>query len=401
MIINPFFALLSVYIAGNFYALIAGLNQGGFFAFGIFNEIHPLSFILSFFIQLIFLSSIVAFYFYGVVNYKKQIFLDNFYGYVLLILKIFFLIFFLVTGSGRAGSAFEFEEPSLVNYFFVLTQPDLLYFIVAIFLKSTRLFFAISLLFLISLLLRGWMGAVLFLAIAFLVRFYPYRLAAKNLPFFILFFIVLVGLLPILDSIKWSMRVHMSAPEFFANLFLMNYLEVFPVVVQSVVDRFSHINHVAYVLENSSALWSSLVNGNFSWFFNAGIPRALYCFIYDCPSEISVYLAEQLSGLPNLTWNVDVGAAGWLVVLGVYSSILIIFVFILLFFGVTIFGSLYGFNGVLLFAILSLIYLFHGWIGAFINVVLYGFIFYFIAFYFSGKSSKNFLNVKRPAGSYN
>lgn len=400
MLNNPFALLLVAYFSANTYALILGFLNGGFNIFGNFYPINFEYFIIAYTIQLIGLAVFYFAYVAASITYSNKKNLDDSYGYFLIAISFIFLVFSQYTGAHRAGSGFSFPDGSIekyINFLFVILQPDLLFLIIAPFIKSARLFLIAATIFTASLLLRGWMGAVLLLICVVLIRYYPLRITLRNLFTSIAVLMVIILLLPFLDAIKWSMRVGATLGDLYAIFVDIDYFAVFGVVIESVVARFQNLNIVAYVAANSDYFLSALLNNDFLWFYHAGILSSAYCRISSCAPDVGVYLAESITGYSALTWNVDVGISGWLLILDMYFPVFILYCLVLLAIGYIVFGRLFGIRGVLLFSTLSLIYLFHGWIGSIVNVVIYGSVFYFILRTFHKNPRISNLTPKPPA----
>ncbi|OWK39238.1 hypothetical protein PSOLE_40700 [Pseudomonas oleovorans subsp. oleovorans] len=376
MTINPVVLLFFLYASANSYAFYLLIANGGFSVFGEFFLIDSAVSISVFLIQIFLLLFFLVLYRFFAQAGRPRLELKNKYGYFLLFVTFAFFCFNQVTGAGRAGTGFSFEGGSILNIIFVLLQPDLLFFFIAPFLRSNRLFYIVTCVFFISLLSRGWMGSVLFLFVVYLVRFYPVRITARNFIYlaFLGFFVVMS--LPFLDGIKWGMRSGMSLSEVFNQVLSGNYFDILLVVLESVVSRFQNINYAAYALQNSEFFHVSLLQGDFLWFFQDGIINSIYCKLNSCAVDLNLFSAETLYGETGLTWNIDPGLSGWISVLYEYVVFFFLFMCFLLLLSYRAFSRLYGLQGSLLLGCFVYIYLFHGWLGAFYNLVLYGLFFY-------------------------
>ena len=116
------------------------------------------------------------------------------------------------------------------------------------------------------------------------------------------------------------------------------------------------------------------MEGNFLWFYQAGMLQSIYCRINFCAIDLNLFSAEKIYGESGLTWNIDPGLTGWVSLLYGYIVIFIAFMLGLLLLAYRLFYRLYGHQGVLLLACFSYIYFFHGWLGAFYNLILYAFL---------------------------
>ncbi|MBL0446257.1 oligosaccharide repeat unit polymerase [Aeromonas veronii] len=375
MTLNPVLLLFLLYSSANSYAFYLLLKNGGFIAFDRFFLIDSVVSVSAFLIQIFLLLFFLVLYRFFAQGGRPRLELKNGYGYFLLFLTAAFLCFNQVTGAGRAGSGFSFGGESILNIIFILLQPDLLFFLIAPFLRSSRLFNVISFAFLISMLSRGWMGSVLLLLIVYLVRFYPVRITVRSFFYlaFLGFFVVIA--LPFLDGIKWGMRSGISLFEVYSQVLSKNYFEIIGVVLDSVISRFQNINYAAYALQNSDFFHYSLLQGDFLWFYQGGIINSVYCKLNSCVVDLNIFSAETLYGETGLAWNIDPGLTGWISFLYGYVIFFFLFMILLLLLSYRAFSKFYGFQGSLLLGCFVYMYFFHGWLGAFYNFVLYGLFF--------------------------
>ncbi len=378
MILNPFYILILIYTVGNTVSFIKIISAGGFYVFDNFWYISTEITILSYLLQLFFLISIYSFYRISLYKNYQNRQLNNNWGYFLLFITTLFFIFNLMTGAGKAGSGFSFEGGSFVNIIFVLLQPDLLFFIIAPFLISKRLFWLSVLIYFMSLLSRGWMGAIFLIFIVYLIREYPLKLNIKRSLVFLTFIIIVMLSLPLLDALKWGLRLDLTLDQIILDLTNRNYFETFYIVIDSVVSRFQNLTYVAYVIENREFYLDALLSGEVIWFYQGGIINSIYCKIASCAPDLNLYVASTMINDYTISWNVDPGVSGWIGLLGFYSIYFFVFSFFLLIISYLIYKRMYGTKGVLLLGVFSLLYFFHGWFNAFYNVIIYGFIFFLI-----------------------
>lgn len=378
MTINPVYLLLGIYFFSNFYAFVTALANQGFYAFNNYYKISNGELVLAFVLQFFSFVVLLLFFNGSYKRYRNRIIeLGSGWGGGLLILITSFFIFNQVFGSGLAGSGFKFEDRNLLNYFFVIIQPDIWFFLIAPHLKSSRQFCWCAVFYLISLTTRGWMGGVMLIGLMALIRYYPVKLKFKTFfPFFLMGLLV-VALLPFLDAFKWGFRSGLTIHELFEIVSAFNYLDVFGVVSQSVIDRFNNYNYVAFAIHEREVFFKELLSGNVNWFFQSGILSNIYCNIFSCGKDIGVFSAELVSGLDELSWNIDIGVSGWLAVLGWASFVYIIFSICLLYFGYFLYGRM-GAKGVMVFGVFCFVYFFHGWNGAFVNTIIYAVVFSFL-----------------------
>ena len=132
--------------------------------------------------------------------------LGNPVGLLLLILQIAYIAFFLITGTGVAGSTNRSD--SALSPLFVLISVDPLLFLYYGFYRSSRLFFPNLIVWVLSNVLRGWNGIfiiIIFMESARLMR--SGKLRFRHLLFATA--LVVFGY-PVLWSLKWEVRQVLS-----------------------------------------------------------------------------------------------------------------------------------------------------------------------------------------------
>lgn len=388
MVLSPVYFLVLIYFLANSYSAYNLLRNNGFEAFGEFFYIDSSVAIFSYILQVFFLLVLFLYYFFYASKKKVKRILSNNFGYFLFFLTVAYFIFNQLTGAGRAGSGFSFNGGSLLNIFFVLLQPDLLFLIIAPFLRSSRIFHLVSIVYFVSLLSRGWMGSVLLLVLIYLIRYYPVRLKLKNIYIFVFLGLVVFFSLPFLDGLKWGMRNGLAFFEIIEQVLSKDYFEVLAVVVESVLGRFQNINYAAYTLQHNNLFHNALLQGDFVWFYQAGMPHSIYCKLSSCSPDLNLFSAETIYGEKGLTWNIDPGLTGWFFLLNGFAVFFLMFLMLLLSFSYRTFCKVYGHKGIMLLACFSYVYLFHGWLGAFYNLILYAvFLSLLIRFKFTKKKA--------------
>lgn len=381
MTVNPVISLFYLYLFANFIALVQGINDGGLILEGHFFEIEASSLVFSFLLQvLILLSFLLVFKFFHSRFSFKEITYGKGWGWFLLILQISFLFFNLKTGVNIAGDDTRIEGGSFLNYIFILLQPDVLFVLIGVLLLSGRLFFINMIVFLISMVLRGWMGGFFIVIFMVFARYYPVRISLRNL-FFLLFITMLfILMLPAIIDIKWSMRQGVSFASFFSGVSSSFSIEKYSLAVSYLLNRFQHLGHVALLFENSDKLYFDLSNGVFSSYWFDGLPQyAVLKFLGLEQYKLNSYMVEYFFGLENPTWNTNPGVAGWLFILHdkvVFMALYLFFVVVAPFYFIRRYA---GNTLLMLVACFSITYLFHGWFGAYFNIIFYGLILVFIS----------------------
>lgn len=374
MVANPVILLLILYFTANFFALLNGISLGGFYFYDNFYNVSTSTYISAFFLQCIFTVLIFVFWRFAKIKYKNiegGLEIRNGGAVFLGCLQIAFILFVLFTGAGKAGSDFKFESGNIFNYFFILTKPDVLVLILAPFLISNRAYWVVIFIYFISLLIRGWMGAIFFIIILTIIRFYPIRISLSKLPGIFIISLFILLLLPVLEAFKWGMRGDIELSALFGQVFDTISLDLYFKVIEYVISRFSHVDNVALIVQNSNLFADSFSKNEFRSLFFSGVVYESICRLAgDCPTELGTYLAMQFYDSPG-SWNADPGLFSWFYIDGLQSIVLVLIFIPFFILMLKLLAKYFGLKGILLFLSFSIIYLYHGWYGAFQDFFLY------------------------------
>lgn len=319
---------------------------------------------------------------------------------ILALLQLSFLAFNTYYGVNIAGVEDESQGNAVLRLFYSAVQPDLIFLIVCIGIKSDRWFWLNAGIYGISLLLRSWIGGLYLIAVVVAIRQYPISLSRKSLKYSSLVLAVGLAVLPLITSVKWFIRSGAGIDDALEFLRDIGYGNYFVDSLFYVVNRFQHLGHVALLAENSRSLNEAYESGAFIPYWMDAAPQWLFMRLNGIDIvTINKFIVRYIFDSDNSAYATNPGIAGWFFVLQ-YKTILFI-VFLL---GITIVPSIVvlryaGFKYFLLVSCFSLIYLFHGWIGAYANMVLY--LMAFVLFRFvMGRPvvSAHHRRMARPAG---
>ncbi|HGS5456361.1 TPA: oligosaccharide repeat unit polymerase [Vibrio cholerae] len=374
MTVNPVLSLFCLYLFANFIALVQGVNDGGLVLERYFFELKTTSLVYSFLLQTIILLLLIGLYrFFTTKGNCKKITYGKRWGWFLIIVQISFLIFNIKTGVNIAGNGKRIEGGSIINYVFILLQPDILFILVGVSLLSGRLFLINLIIFLVSMALRGWMSGSFIIFFMALSRYYPVRISLRSLFCFLFLVMLFILVLPVIIDMKWSMRQGVSVGEFFSSVFNSFSAEKYNLVIGYLLNRFQHLGHVALLLENTDKLYFDFSNGLFSSYWMDGLPQHTISKIFGFEQyKLNSYMVEYFFGIEDPTWNTNPGLAGWIFILQekvVFMALYLFFVVVAPFYFI---GRYAGSTMLMLIACFSIVYLFHGWFGAYFNIMFYG-----------------------------
>ncbi|EIV0210497.1 O121 family O-antigen polymerase, partial [Escherichia coli] len=331
------------------------------------------SLIYSFLLQaicLIFLYYIYK-YFTNRISYPPLTFKAK-WGRALLIIQIAFIIFNTQMGVNTAGSVERIEGQSLSNYLFIILQPDILVAVISVCLNSGFLFWTNILVYLLSMFLRGWMGGTFVILFLILSRYQNLRISLKTFLVSLCSLLLLFSILPALIEAKWAMRTGISLSVFISNMSSYVTPENYYAGINYLLNRFQHVGHLALIYENADDLFKKYNAGYFSSYYMDGIPQYLLVKMYNLDMyKLSFYLVQYFFDITEPTWNINTGVVGWLYILRYESILFAFYIMLLLLIPYYVVSRFAGKRMLSVLACFSIIYLFHGWLGAYVNLAFY------------------------------
>ncbi len=304
-------------------------------------------------------------------SYKVEKYLSIF----VLILQLSFLIFNILTGTGVAGSTAKTN--SMIKYIFILFSPDIFFYILYGFARDNKLFKYNLIIYLVSNLLRGWMGCLFFVSVMELYILYKRYGISKKLLFFIFSLIsILLALLPYIVALKWAMR-RVAATISIGSILNLNGVDYSKSLFDSInylFGRFQELSNIYLFLENLNIFQVARNHGEFVSSFSVGLPQMLIYKIFgwnytNLPTYF-VYVMNPNFDISNISTNVQVGYAG-LLLSEPYLCCLFFFYSILLVLFASYFSNKIGGKYMNFVSWYSLVvFLLHGWLGAYIGYIL-------------------------------
>src|SRR5690606_21772024 len=221
----------------------------------------------------------------------------------------------------------------------------------------------------------GWMGGFFIVFIMVFARYSPVRISLYNMFFLLLFLVLFVLMLPAIIDMKWSMRQGVSFGDFFSNVSSSFSVDSYGLVVSYLLNRFQHLGHVALLLENSDKIYFDFSNGLFLSYWMDGLPQyAVLKFFGLEQYKLNSYMVEYLFGVEDPTWNTNPGVVGWMFILKEKVVLMALYLFFVVVASFYFIGRYAGSRMLALIACFSIVYLFHGWFGAYFNIIFYGLI---------------------------
>ena len=371
--INPFYLLVSFYLFINFiFAFIGFKNNVVDIELSLFN-LKSQSFFIAYILQ--FFSCLLILLFYFIFKSYKKNYKSDLIGskkaFFLFFFQLCFLMYNSYYGTNIAGASIKASN-SIFNMFFVLLPADLFYILFAPYLKSNKWFLLNSLLYVISNTLRGWMGAILLAFFVYLCRKEEIKITIKSFINYFIFLIIIVLLIPYLFLLKWMVRSSDSLLSVFEIVNKDSYFSLLGDGLYYVFNRFQHNYHVALIWENSEKLVLAYKSGKILQYWGEGVIQTIFIKILNLGEmkslgQTMVYSLFYSQG----TWNSNPGLAGWLIVLQEYFILYILYISFILYLGFYIAKKFYDNKMFLILSVFSVFYLFHGWIGTYVTMIVY------------------------------
>lgn len=377
---NPFYVLVCTYFSANLYAGLFAISTGEISLDGRVFEFHPQVILMALVVQAGFLFLISALYsFLKDKFHQGSLYLGAWAGLILFFIQISYLFFGLINGLYMAGSEARPENFSLLHVIFIIAQPDILYVVVGVLLSSNRFFWANSVLFLISMVLRGWMAGFMVVFVMVFCRYRSVSKAGLSIAFLLIFFLFVS--LPFIVEYKWAARSGGGIDQAIQNVLDFGYVSSLAESASYLADRFQHVGHVALILDNLAEFHNEYNSGAIMSFWLDGMPQTIYMKLigYEPPWRLNNYIVGEFYNVSDSVWNTHPGLAGWLLVLGDEFFMLFLYLAACFFVPLCWLARYGGERLLLVLSCFSIIYLYHGWIGIYFNMILYSLVIVFIS----------------------
>lgn len=376
VIVNPFIMLLGVYGIANIYALYIFTTSKSIKVDMVPFDFRNIEAVLA---SLgLFSSLVVCWVVYSISRrFRKpstELYFGSLVGLFVFALQIAYVIYSYTFGVNIAGV--EKSIDGALKYLFYIFQSDYIFIAVSVGLKSNRWFTANALVYLISTLLRGWTGGIMILLIVIFCRNYPIHLNPRRIFSSLMLVVAFMAALPFIVEAKWAVRAGSNVSLALSNVVGSGYIDYVISSLDSVINRFQHLGHVALLVRDSLYMNSEYKAGQFTQFWHDGVPQQFVLKLIGVEHyTLDRYMVSHYYGNESTATNTNPGVGGWLFVLREQA---ILFVAYLAIITIPVYAFILRYAGeryLLLIASFSLIYLWHGWIGAYITLVTYMLIF--------------------------
>lgn len=371
---NIFYFLLIFYFIINTAFFIFGLSANYVVVeFDLFS-ISKSDLIVAYLVQLVTFLTIFLSYFLiskSNIENKKNICISDAWSFFLLIWQILFCLFNYYYGVNLAG-VYGGNPNAILNYIFIFFPADVLFLIMSIHLKSNKMFVLNNVVYLFSNLIRGWMSAPLIFIILFFIRKGSMRVDIKNLIVILGIFLILLFLTPFLFELKWIARSNSLYSGVINNVLDRGYFESLNLTLTYIFSRFQHIYHVALLSQKSDFFYMLYENGRILPYWSEGFLQNIIIKLLniEVADTLGLNVARNVFSSQE-EWSANAGLSGWVFVLQekfVFFYAYILFILLIPFY---IVKKYLGNKSLMLMGVFSIFYLFHGWIGSYLSLVIF------------------------------
>ncbi len=370
--IKPFYTVVILYVFANSLFLVLGLLNNNLInmEFSTFYVVTN-TLLYAFFLQLLALSFIIFIYScFKNKKFNEDYFCGKINGFFLFFWQFLFLMFAIFLGVGVVG------DNNKSNQFLVrlsnFISADILYILISPSLRSNKLFVLNTILYLISSIVRGWLGGIIIAFFTYLCRVGGLKVNLRLLFYCFVFFLILLLLSPFLIDLKFNIR---SGKNFEFDLKTKS--DKLEIALDYLLGRFQHLGHTALLIEHADSYRELYKENKILPYWLEGIlQNFIYKFLGN--QELLTYsnmmAVRDFGAYTSEAWNANTGLSGWFVLLQEKSIVLLIYWGVLIF---SFFSFLYKYANRQLFNIISVfmvIYLYHGWFGAFFNLMMLAFL---------------------------
>lgn len=381
LVVSPFYLLVIIYVVANVFSGFVALDDGGMTLEGKYFTLSENSILWAMCSQLIVIIFFVFLYIiFKPSKVRRNLEFGNGVAAALVFLQVIYMLFNIYYGVNIAGAERSSAPNAIISYLFVFLQPDILFCMVAVCLRSTKFVYLNIAIYLVSTISRGWMGGVLIVAVLVFCRFYPVKLKLRNLFFLALVFVAMILMLPFLIEAKWVMRMGEPVVNVFARVSDFGYFKSLEASVGYVANRLQHVGHVALLADNSSYMYREYELGRFLPYWMDGLPQYTFQKVMGVDQvRINTYMVSEFFDVNDPTWNTNPGLAGWFFVLKERSVLYVLYILCLICFPFYYVARYAGSRLFVLLACFAMFYLFHGWVGSYFNFAMYAMLVAFVS----------------------
>ncbi|WP_111860660.1 oligosaccharide repeat unit polymerase [Acinetobacter sp. CFCC 10889] len=371
---NIFYFLLAFYFIVNTVFFIIGLSSEYVVVEFDFFSINKSDLIFAYFVQLFVFLTIFLSYFLiskSNVDSKKIFYIGDGWAFFLLIWQVLFCFFNYYYGVNLAG-VYGGKPNLILNYLFIFLPADVIFLVLSIHIKSNKFFILNNIFYLFSNLIRGWMSAPLIFVILFFIRKGSIKFEVKNLMMIFGVVLCLLFLTPFLFELKWIARSNSLYSGVINNVLDRGYLESLSLTLNYIFSRFQHIYHVALLSQKTDFFYMLYQSGKILPYWSEGLLQNVVIKLLNINvgDTLGLNVAKNIFSSQE-EWSANAGLSGWIFVLQekfVFFYAYILFILLIPFYMAK---KYLGNKSLMLMGVFSIFYLFHGWIGSYLSLVIF------------------------------
>lgn len=294
----------------------------------------------------------------------------NWLGNLIIVICLVNIFFTYKYGINIAGKPNPKEISLFIKLISLIFSPDYLVplFLCLRFYKPSK-YLLISILFLCSMIIKGWMGGFVILLITWIINYTEYRVIwpKKIIRYSVFFALILFISLPAIQFMKHYFRE--GGGDFLQSLMTSysgNLFDVYGDNLKIIFLRFQAFDLYALILENKSALIGLYNGGLINPSYIDNMPSYILGF-WDKGQPFGQVFASFLKG-ESVDWSTHNLALGWILIEGIPFLLYSILIIPILFFISNILG---GRSFKLLSFFYLIIFYWHGWMSALFNAIFY------------------------------
>lgn len=315
-------------------------------------------------------------------------------GVVVFILQLLFFVFNSYYGVNTAGSNNITADTGL-SYFWVIVPADSLFVIYYAYYRDNKLFKFNLAIWLLSNLIRGWAGVILF--VIFFEWCRMHRRGGIRLVKVILLGTGVIVLYPILSIFKWIMRasrgdsINLSEviSKSGSDLANQDYFQLIQFGLEHIIARLQLTSVLVEVINLKESLQSHFSNGDFLPFWMEGLHGILIerLFFGEKTKSIGVAFTEYANfgwAFEVGDWNINVSLPAWFFISPYLSVVYVIYIVFLCFlsvFFVKLIGETEGAKDLLWLT--WFVYIIPLWLGTFVAFIYALLVFFIIKYILS------------------
>lgn len=253
----------------------------------------------------------------------------NSFASILLFFQVLFAIFNIVTDSNAAGT--DFQTGGIGRLLWLFMPIDYLFYIYYFLGRDTKIkkiYIANTIIFILSMISRGWLGWIMVLGYAELCfLFYSCKniTSRKKLKYFVLFFIIAL-LVPLAFSIKIQLRTDLSASGLaglLSTLTNIDYIQSYNNFIAGFFSRIQQLSNIVFFSDYQQDLAHYISTGYVSHYAWEGLPQQTIAKLLGINPGVDMHVflySHYISSTADAVTTLQVGFISWFF-LGTLSSI--------------------------------------------------------------------------------